>query len=459
MARDTVAACALAAICGLVSWVILWTHTSDLAESPRARRLQANMVISVLAMLATYRLIPQCEELFISARLFGRDLNKALPEGTTREQAPKVPESLGTIAACVYLIAMFFFFSIHFHSFITEEVEQDKFPYAEFVEYMAALLSICCMIFLGFADDVLNLRWRHKFVLPAIATLPLLIVYCVTFNSTTIIVPMFLRSLLGISINLGGLYYLYMGMLAVFCTNAINILAGINGVEAGQSLVIAISVLIHNWIQVESRQSDHQNHFLSIMLVTPFAGVCAGLLYHNWYPSRVFVGDTFCYFAGMTFAVAGILSHFSKTMLLFFIPQVLNFVISLPQLFHIVLCPRHRLPKLDEKTGKLNTSKACFKLDTVGKLGSICLAIFSGLGLVSYKETKAEDGSIDVEVSNFTLINVFLRIFGPTHEETLTIYLLVFQMLCSGLAFVIRYRIALYFYEGPDLSEEDILAR
>jgi len=54
--------------------------------------------------------------------------------------------------------------------------------------------------------------------------------------------------------------------------------------------------------------------------------------------------------------------------------------------------------RLDEKTGKLNTSKACFKLDTVGKLGSICLAIFSGLGLVSYKETKAEDGSIDVEV-------------------------------------------------------------
>jgi len=43
----------------------------------------------------------------------------------------------------------------------------------------------------------------------------------------------------------------------------------------------------------------------------------------NRYPSRVFVGDTFCYFAGMTFAVVGILGHFSKTMLLFFIPQVL----------------------------------------------------------------------------------------------------------------------------------------
>lgn len=63
------------------------------------------------------------------------------------------------------------------------------------------------------------------------------------------------------------------------------------------------------------------------------------------YPSRVFVGDTFCYFAGMTFAVVGILGHFSKTMLLFFLPQVLNFLYSLPQLFHIIPCPRHRLPR------------------------------------------------------------------------------------------------------------------
>jgi UDP-N-acetylglucosamine--dolichyl-phosphate N-acetylglucosaminephosphotransferase len=54
------------------------------------------------------------------------------------------------------------------------------------------------------------------------------------------------------------------------------------------------------------------------------------LLKHNSFPSRVFVGDTFCYFAGMTFAVVGIMGHFSKTMLLFFIPQILNFLLSLP---------------------------------------------------------------------------------------------------------------------------------
>ena len=52
----------------------------------------------------------------------------------------------------------------------------------------------------------------------------------------------------------GILYYVYMGMLAVFCTNAINIFAGINGIEAGQSLVIAISVVVFNVIEISGEQ-------------------------------------------------------------------------------------------------------------------------------------------------------------------------------------------------------------
>lgn len=63
------------------------------------------------------------------------------------------------------------------------------------------------------------------------------------------------------------------------------------------------------------------------------------------YPSRVFVGDTFCYFAGQVLACAGVLGHFSKTLLLFFVPQIFNFLFSCPQLFGLVPCPRHRLPR------------------------------------------------------------------------------------------------------------------
>ena len=37
--------------------------------------------------------------------------------------------------------------------------------------------AICCMCFLGFADNVLDLRWRDKLWLPLCASLPLLVVY------------------------------------------------------------------------------------------------------------------------------------------------------------------------------------------------------------------------------------------------------------------------------------------
>lgn len=48
----------------------------------------------------------------------------------------------------------------------------------------------------------------------------------------------------------GILYYVYMGMLAVFCTNAINILAGINGIESGQALCISGSIIVFNLLEL-----------------------------------------------------------------------------------------------------------------------------------------------------------------------------------------------------------------
>ncbi|PWA02389.1 hypothetical protein BB558_001461 [Smittium angustum] len=77
----------------------------------------------------------------------------------------------------------------------------------------------------------------------------------------------------------------------------------------------------------------------------PFLAVSVALFGWNRYPAKVFIGDTYCYFAGMTFAVSGILGHFSKTLLLFFMPQIINFVYSVPQLFRLVPCPRHRMPR------------------------------------------------------------------------------------------------------------------
>lgn len=308
------------------------------------------------------------------------------------------------------------------------------------------------MLFLGFTDDVLDWPWRYKLFLPTIASLPIL---CCYEGSTSIVVPIQLRSLLmkdgiltplakllcyfvvvdanaeGAIINLGTLYLLYMGMLAVFCTNAINIYAGINGLEAGQSYIIGCSVLLHNLIEIQNETSQsRENHLFSAMIMLSFVGVTLALVKHNWYPASVFVGDTYCYFAGMTFAVVGILGHFSKTLLLFFIPQVLNFIWSIPQLFKIVPCPRHRLPSFNSESGLMEPST--FKCKSFEYRWLKCL---------TWKDRDC------TEVANMTVINLTLQILGPLSERNLCIVLLFVQMSCCGLGLYFRYNLAQVFFD------------
>jgi UDP-N-acetylglucosamine--dolichyl-phosphate N-acetylglucosaminephosphotransferase len=114
------------------------------------------------------------------------------------------------------------------------------------VEYNAALLSICMVVLLGFIDDVVDLRWLHKLIVPTVASFPLLVAYN---GITHVLVPSVLRPLIGsTTIDLGFVYYIYMGSLAVFCTNTINIYAGINGIEVGQSFIIGCFICTHNVI-------------------------------------------------------------------------------------------------------------------------------------------------------------------------------------------------------------------
>lgn len=71
-----------------------------------------------------------------------------------------------------------------------------------------------------------------------------------------------------------------MGMLAVFCTNAINILAGINGLEVGQSLVIALSIAIFNLIEIQNETVTRAHQF-SLYFMLPYLGTTAALWHYN----------------------------------------------------------------------------------------------------------------------------------------------------------------------------------
>ena len=96
---------------------------------------------------------------------------------------------------------------------------------------------------------MIDFRWSHKIVISTIASVPILATYK---GLTTVVVPKLFRSILGGTlIDLDFLYYVYMGLLAIFCTNSINIYAGLNGLEVGQSIIIGCFILMHNIIEMK----------------------------------------------------------------------------------------------------------------------------------------------------------------------------------------------------------------
>ena len=378
--------------------------------------------VGLAAYLLTRSLVPVVAEFTLKKGLCGKDLGK---KGTIQE-SKDIPEALGIVPGTIYIVCAIFsqlFFC-----------RTDK----QMMISNSALFSICFMVFLGFCDDTLELAWRYKLILPTIASVPLLAAYT---GSTAVFIPnqfrfLFLSegrlTLLGAIVNifavvdteaggniieLGHFFLLFMGLLAVFCTNSINIYAGINGLECGQSYVIACSILFFKLYDVFNGFLG-ENQIFALLMIIPFIGTSLGLLSYNWFPAEVFVGDTFCYFAGMTFAVVGIHGHFSKTLLLLFIPQIFNFVYSIPQLFKIIPCPRHRLPRADPKTHLLHCSTfAC----------------------ESNQYSLFKRNRTDLECPNCTLICLVLRITGPLTEKTLCIVLLSIQILCSVIVFYCRY--------------------
>ena len=78
----------------------------------------------------------------------------------------------------------------------------------------------------------------------------------------------------------------------------------------------------------------------------------------------------------------------------------------------------------------------------MGKLVLLLLDTFKLIKLDKY----TEDNEEYLECNNLTLINFVLKVFGPLHEKSLTIVILLFQVMCSCLAFVIRYPLAKLFY-------------
>jgi len=85
-------------------------------------------------------------------------------------------------------------------------------------------------------------------------------------------------------------------------TNAINLLDGIDGLVAGVTAVMALSLAIINVLS---------GNIMATLLALSLTGACVGFLPYNHSPARVFLGDTGSLTIGIVLAVIGIFSLFS----------------------------------------------------------------------------------------------------------------------------------------------------
>ena len=391
---------------------------------------------------------------------------------------------MGAVAAAVYLLVLIAFIPFPFYKDIVaatsgggnrdvvlqiHEIETGRFlhrfPHAKLSSYLSAVLTLHTTTLLGIADDLLDLRWRHKFFIPAFACLPLLLVYYVDFGVTSVVIPNFLVKYIPGRAKLFDLsfwYYLYMAAISIFAPNSINILAGINGIEVGQSLVIAGLLLVnsclylipfplnpvlnHTYSPPTHPHPATDSHLLTLYILLPFMAISTALYLSNRYPAKVFVGDTYCYISGMTFATIAILAHFSKTLLLLLIPQIINFIYSVPQLLKIVDCPRHRLPHFNHKSGLLEPSVTEWPPErppskTLTAIFHL-LAKFRLLAITIDPETNRI-----ATTSNLTILNLWLVWRGPLREDRLAKELLLMQTAVGLAGLFVRHTMALMIFD------------
>ncbi|MDP3881837.1 MAG: glycosyl transferase family 4 [Nanoarchaeota archaeon] len=219
----------------------------------------------------------------------------------------KVAGSGGIIAILGFLVGALLF--IAYTRFYLKSADN-------LIEILALLLVIVILAVIGFIDDLLG--WQHgglsrtsRLILFIIASIPLMVI-----NAGKHIVAF---PFIGI-IDLGILYPLI--LIPVGITGAAatyNFLAGFNGLEAGQGIILLSAVGFVAFFT--------GNSWLTIICLCLIAALIAFLLY-NFCPAKTFPGDSLTLVIGGMIAIVAILGDFEKIAVFFFIPYIIETVLK-----------------------------------------------------------------------------------------------------------------------------------
>jgi UDP-N-acetylglucosamine--dolichyl-phosphate N-acetylglucosaminephosphotransferase len=176
-----------------------------------------------------------------------------------------------------------------------------------FIDLLAIAITILLASFVGFLDDILGWKkglaqWQ-KVLLTIPIAFPLAIL---NSGHSTMNVPLF-----GM-IDFGLIYPLIIVPFAIVgAANGYNMLAGYNGLEAGLGAIILGTLGL---VALKMGLT-----WLALVAFIAVAALLAFLLF-NWYPAKVFPGDSLTYSIGALIAIIAILGNMEKLAAFLFIP-------------------------------------------------------------------------------------------------------------------------------------------
>jgi len=249
----------------------------------------------VLTVFLTKRWIKSAK----AAKLVGKDMNK--------HDYPSIPRSGGLVVAIVICFSLLIYIFLKTFSLLGT-------PSTHIVEVFAISATVLLAGFIGFIDDVLGwkegLTQLQKVLLTVPIALPLTVI-----NAGQSIIQL---PILG-NVDLGMLYPLLVVPLGVIgATNGFNLLAGYNGLEASMGLVI-FAVFGFTGLYVGKL-------WIAFIAFIVYACLLAFLAF-NWYPAKVFPGNSFTYAIGALIATLAILGDMERIALWLFMPYFLEILL------------------------------------------------------------------------------------------------------------------------------------
>lgn len=182
----------------------------------------------------------------------------------------------------------------------------DKMQFSENL-FIVILVFILYGI-LGFIDDYLSIKRGHNEGLTEIQKLfgqlvIALIFFFIFMKSGS--EPIFDIHTLGIKINMGWFYGIFLLFILVASSNAVNLTDGLDGLAGGLSLIAFLAFALISWNSKYITGSEDIAIFCFILVGSLF-----GFLLFNTHPAKIFMGDTGSLALGGTLAsVAVITSH------------------------------------------------------------------------------------------------------------------------------------------------------